>query len=161
MRLVLLASVAVLAAACAAYSGSNLRPGESTENDVRAGMGPPRLALDNPDGTRGLIYPRGPLGNETYIVTVGRDGKVVSVDQVLNDGHFDTMPLGLTEQEVLRQLGPPRDTWSFQLSHTHAWDWKYKDNWGYEAIFSVTFDAKGVSISKFKQRIERGGNDKK
>jgi hypothetical protein len=153
MRLALLACIAVLAAACAAYSG--LRPGESTENDVRARMGTPRLAFDNPDGSRDLIFPRGPMGNETYIARIGPDGKMVRVDQVLNDANFDSMPLGMTEDEVLRRLGPPRDTWTFRRSETHAWDWKYMDTWGYESIFSVTFDANGRSISKFKQRIER------
>jgi hypothetical protein len=155
MRRLILASLAVLAAACASYSGSNLRPGTSTENDVRATMGAPRLALDNPDGTHELIYPRGPMGNETYIARIGRDGVLQSIHQVLNDGNFDNLPLGISEQEVLRRLGPPRDTMAYSLSHTHSWDWKYMDVWGYEAIFSVTFDAQGQVVSKFKQRLER------
>jgi hypothetical protein len=161
MRLALLASLAVLAAACAAYSGSNLRPGAATESDVRATMGTPAMALDNSDGTRELIYPKGPMGNETYIARIAPGGKLASIDQVLNDAHFDSMPNGLTEQEVLRRLGPPRDTMAFGLSRTHAWDWKYMDLWGYESIFSVTFNEQGVSVSKFKQRIERGGENRK
>jgi hypothetical protein len=70
------------------------------------------------------------------------------------------MPLGVSEQEVLRELGPPRDAMAYKLSSTHSWDWKYMDTWGYESLFSVTFDAQGRAISKFKQRIERGDHRK-
>jgi hypothetical protein len=150
----------LLAAACASYSGYGLKPGVSTEADVRGAMGAPAMTFDGPDGSRELIYPRGPLGNETFIAHVARGGTLRSIDQVLNDGTFDSLPMGITEEEVLRRLGPPRETMAFALSHTHAWDWKYRDYWGYEAIFSVTFDAQGRALSKFKQRIERGDQRK-
>ena len=160
MRTLLSALASLALAACASYSGYGLKPGTSTEDDVRHAMGAPAMSFDNPDGSRELIYPRGPMGNETYIAHVARGGALQSIDQVLNDGTFDDLPMGLTEEEVLRRLGPPRETMAFALSHTHAWDWKYRDYWGYEAIFSVTFDAQGRAISKFKQRIERGDQHK-
>ena len=155
MRTWLLMLAATCLAACASYSGYGLHPGASTAEDVRRTMGPPAMAFDNPDGSRELIYPRGPMGNETFIAHVGRGGTLQSIDQVLNDGTFDNMPMGITEDEVLRRIGPPRETMGFALSHTHAWDWKYMDTWGYEAIFSITFNAQGVAVSKFKQRLER------
>jgi outer membrane protein assembly factor BamE (lipoprotein component of BamABCDE complex) len=154
----ILAVTALLVGACAAYSGAGLQPGAS-EAQVLQAMGRPALTFDNPDGTRELIYPRGPMGNETYIARL-RGGQVQSIDQVLNDAHFDSMPLGVSEQEVLRELGPPRDAMAYKLSSTHSWDWKYMDTWGYESLFSVTFDAQGRAISKFKQRIERGDHRK-
>lgn len=151
---------ALLVAACASYSGYGLKPGASSEDDVRRAMGAPAMTFDNADGSRELIYPRGPMGNETYIAHVARGGTLQSIDQVLNDGTFDDLPMGISEEEVLRRLGPPRETMAFALSHTHAWDWKYRDYWGYEAIFSVTFDARGRAISKFKQRIERSDHNR-
>jgi hypothetical protein len=160
MRTALFTLLALLLSACASYSGYGLKPGTSTEGDVLRTMGPPAMAFDNPDGSRELIYPRGPMGNETYIAHVARGGALQSIDQVLSDGNFDSMPLGLTEEEVLRRFGPPRETMAFALSRTHAWDWKYRDLWGYEAIFSVTFDAQGRAVSKFKQRLERSDQRK-
>ena len=151
---------ALFVAACASYSGYGLKPGSSSEDDVRRAMGAPAMTFDNPDGSRELVYPRGPMGNETYIAHVARGGTLQSIDQVLNDGTFDVLPMGITEEEVLRRLGPPRETMAFALSHTHAWDWKYRDYWGYEAIFSVTFDAQGRALSKFKQRIERSDHNR-
>jgi hypothetical protein len=146
-------------AACASYGGYGLKPGISTEGEVRSVMGTPALVFDLREGGRELIYPRGPMGNETYIAFVEGDGKLRSIRQVLNDGNFDSLELGLTEDDVLRRLGPPRDTMAYPLSHTHSWDWKYQDAWGYPAIFSVTFDAQGRVVSKFKERIERDRND--
>ena len=160
MRTHLSIVAALLLAACASYGGYGLKPGASSEEEVRRVMGTPAMAFDNPDGSRSLIYPRGPLGNETFIAHVERGGTLQSIDQVLNDGTFDDLPMGLSEEEVLRRIGPPRETMAFALSHTHAWDWKYRDYWGYEAIFSVTFDAQGRAVSKFKQRIERGDQRK-
>jgi hypothetical protein len=99
------------------------------------------------------------MGNETYIAFVGAGGTLQSVRQVLNDGNFDSLPLGMTEEEVLRRLGPPRDGMAYAMSRTHSWDWKYQDVWGYPTLFSVTFDAQGRSVSKFKERMERSDHN--
>ena len=60
----------------------------------------------------------------------------------------------MTEQDILRMIGPPGKTMPFPLSNTHAWDYRYVDTWGYTAVFSVTFDARGVVLSKLTTRIE-------
>ena len=155
MRSALSAALGVVLAACASYAGYGLQPGTSTEDDVRRVMGAPALVFDTRDGGRELIYPRGPMGNETYIAFVAQGGSLEAIRQVLNDGTFDALPLGLSEEDVLRRLGPPRDGMSYSMSRTHSWDWKYQDAWGYPALFSVTFDAQGRVVSKFKERIER------
>jgi hypothetical protein len=157
MRHVLRASLAAAAfvlAGCAS-SGYGLRPGASTEDDVRRTMGTPAMVFDNRDGTRELIYPRGPMGNETFIARVAHGGTLQSIDQVLNDGNFDMIEPGLTEDDILRRLGPPRDGMAYPLSRTHSWDWKYMDLWGYPALFSVTFNDRGIVVSKFKERLEQ------
>lgn len=155
MRSLIFAALGLVLAACASYAGYGLQPGTSTEDDLRRVMGPPALAFDTRDGGHELIYPRGPMGNETYIAFVAQGGSLQELRQVLNDGTFDALELGLTEEEVLRRLGPPRESMAYPMSRTHSWDWKYQDAWGYPAIFSVTFDAQGRVISKFKERIER------
>jgi len=150
--------LALFLAACASYGGYGLQPGTSTADDVRRVMGPPAMTFDTRDGGQELIYPRGPMGNETYIAFVAADGRLAIIRQVLNDGNFDSLELGLSEEEVLRRLGPPRDGMSYPLSRTHSWDWKYMDTWGYPALFSVTFNAEGRVVSKYKERIERNRN---
>ncbi|HZZ93047.1 MAG TPA: hypothetical protein VFE23_10815 [Usitatibacter sp.] len=148
-------AAAALALTGCASSGYGLRPGSSTEDDVRRSMGNPAMVFDTRDGGRELVYPRGPMGNETFIARVGQGGTLQSIDQVLNDGNFDMIEPGLTEDDILRRLGPPRDSMAYSLSRTHSWDWKYMDMWGYPALFSVTFDERGIVVSKFKERLEQ------
>jgi hypothetical protein len=149
--------LALLLASCTSYDGGSLRPGVSTEAELRQAMGQPALELPNPDGSRDLAYPRGPLGVQTYMAHVSRDGIVQSVRQVLTDGVFNAIQPGMTGEEVLHLIGPPREKMSFARSATVAWDYKYRDDWGYDAIFSVTLDADGRVVSKISQRIERTG----
>ena len=77
------------------------------------------------------------------------------IEQVLTDGHFESVQPGLTEQDILRMFGPPRDTMTFARSATHAWDYKYQDTWGYNAIFSVMLDREGRVVGKVTRRLER------
>ena len=156
-----LASVvlALAAAACASYGGSSLNPGTSTESQVRSTMGAPAVEFGNADGTRDLFYPRGPVGTDTFRVKVGPDGVLRDIRNVLTDDTFSAVTPGLTEQDILRMIGPPGKTMPFSATATHAWDYRYVDTWGYYAIFSVTFDARGIVLSKVTTRIE--GRDRK
>jgi hypothetical protein len=147
--------IALTCAACA-YDGHTLQPGVSTEAEVRNVMGAPVGEYRANDGSRILAYPKGPLGTQTYMAEVGPDGVFRSVRQVLNDDTFNQIVPGLTRDQILNLIGPPGETMSFALSGQVAWDYRYTDNWGYTAIFSVAFDGNGVVVSKFKRRIERG-----
>jgi len=155
MKLLAILLAAVLAAGCASYGGSSLVPGQSTETEVRGVMGAPALAFETGNGTRRLVYPRGPLGVETFMADIGPDGRVASIRNVLNDETFYQVRAGMTKDEVLRLIGPPGETMGFDRNRTHAWDYRYVDTWGYRAIFSVTFNDQDVVVSKFTQRLER------
>jgi hypothetical protein len=151
------AAVAFVAflAGCAAYGGSGLPPG-APEAQVRAAMGAPALEFSNPDGSRRLVYPRGPLGTQTFMADIDRNGKLESVTPVLSDDAFYHVKPGMTRDDVLRTIGPPGETMHFARTNQDAWDYRYQDTWGYVAIFSVNLDATtGVVVSTFKRRIER------
>ena len=152
--LALCLTLAVLAG-CASYSGHGLAPGVATEAEVRATMGAPAAEFAREDGGRTLAYPRGPLGTQTYMADLGRDGRLVAIRPVLGDDSFWRIQPGMTRDDVLRMIGPPGQTMAFSLSDTYAWDYRYVDTWGYLAIFSVTFDRRDIVVSKFTQRIER------
>ena len=155
MRIPACLGIAFALSACAAYDGYSLRAGASTESEVRGVMGAPALEFTGEDGSRHLVYPRGPLGTQTFMASVGRDGVLREVRPVLKDDNFNRIRPGLTQQEILQMIGPPGDTMHFARSDTTAWDYRYIDTWGYLAIFSVTFDNKGVVLSKITRRIER------
>src|SRR5258708_6338148 len=115
----------LLLAACASYDGSSLRAGVSTEADARSVMGAPGAEYTAADGTRRLVYPHGPLGTQTYVVSVGHDGRVREVRQALSDDTFARIHPGLTEQEILEMIGPPGEKMTFPRSHTHPSDYPY------------------------------------
>ena len=146
---------ALLLAACASYNGRGLQPGVATESELRTTMGTPAAEFTEADGSRRLIYPKGPLGTRTFVAEFGSDGKLRGVNQVLQDDTFYRIQPGWTRDDVLRLIGPPGDTMAFPLSGNYSWDYRYEDTWGYVAIFSVTFDRNGIVVSKISQRIER------
>ena len=75
--------------------------------------------------------------------------------RILDDDLVQRVVPGQTRDEVLALLGPPVRTMGFaRLGHT-AWDYRYTDTWGYHAVFSVTFDDRGIVVSRISQRIER------
>ena len=148
-------AITLTLSACASYDGHSLRAGASTESEVRGVMGAPALEFTGDDGAKRLVYPRGPLGTQTFMASVGRDGVLQEVKPVLKDGTFNRIRPGLTEQDILHMIGPPGETMHFARSDTTAWDYRYVDTWGYLAIFSVTYDNKGIVVSKISRRIER------
>jgi hypothetical protein len=150
-------ALGLLLCACASYDGSSLRAGVSSDADVRSVMGAPGAEYTAVDGTRRLVYPHGPLGTQTYVVSVGQDGRVRDVRQALTDGTFAAIRPGLTERDILEMIGPPGEKMTFARSGTHAWDYRYIDSWGYPSVFSVTFDAGGRVVSKISRRLEKEG----
>ena len=79
----LLLAITPLGAVCDFIAQKDLTPGQSTEADVRRWMGQPEMIWEESDGSRTLEYPRGPMGKETYFVTIGADGRYRSIEQVL------------------------------------------------------------------------------
>ena len=146
---------ASLLAACAAYDGLGLRPGVETETDVRRTMGPPALELPNPDGSRQLAYPRGPLGTQTFMVELGPDGLLRAIRPALTDENYHRITPGQTREDVLRLVGPPGETMDFPNLGQVAWDYRYQDTWGYIAIFSIMIDYHGKVAGKVNRRLER------
>jgi hypothetical protein len=151
---VLLPMVAVLAAACASYSGSNLKPGISTLPEVVASMGEPALVWKNPDGSEQLAYPRGPAGTQTFMVYVGSDGKLQRIEGVLDMAHFAKIQEGMSKEQVLRIIGPSGPLWTqtYTRSNTLAWSWLFCDSASFQAFFDVMFDATTGIVKSTGQR---------
>ena len=57
-----------------------------------------------------------------------------------------------TEADVTALIGVPQRTTKFPHSHTVAWSYDYRDNFGYEAVLSVIFSDAGVVQSKVTVR---------
>lgn len=140
-RWLVLLSVLLLCA-CASYSGRGLKPGESNLEDVQRVMGQPGMLWKNVDGSTQLVYPRGPMGFHTYMVNIGIDGKLVKIENVMDQKYFSRIQPGMSKNQVLHILGPSTPTWTiyFKARDELVWEWRYCDVWTRPARFDVLFD---------------------
>jgi hypothetical protein len=148
-----------LLAGCTSYSGRGLKPGIATETEVRSEMGAPAATWKTPVGYV-WSYPRGPLGVETFLVRFDESGKLVLIEQVLDDAHFDRIKAGMTQDDVLHLIGPTvQIKVTYSRTNDTSWDYRYRDTWRQSALFSVIFDQAGLVKGTFKQReIGNGRN---
>jgi hypothetical protein len=135
-------------AGCASYTGSTLRPGVSTEADVRAAMGQPYAVHPAPPGAgyaQSLEYPHGPGGRQTYMARLDASGKLVSVDQVLQERTLTRIRVGVDNmQSISALLGRPGQyTGPNRMYGGPTWDY-FANDMQRHIIISVSFDRNGV-----------------
>lgn len=141
-------------AGCDVQRIEQLEEGVATEADVRAQFGEPVAVYPEPDGSRTLEYPRQPEGQRNYMITIGPDGKMTALRQVLKQADFAKVSPGLDKAQVRRLLGRPARTQVFALKREEVWDWRYLD--GQEArVFSVVFDPDGRVLRSASTLDER------
>jgi hypothetical protein len=65
-----------------------LEEGVATEADVRQQFGEPQAVYNDADGSRTFEYSRQPEGQVAYMLTLGPDGKMSALRQVLTRSQF-------------------------------------------------------------------------
>jgi outer membrane protein assembly factor BamE (lipoprotein component of BamABCDE complex) len=141
------------AALAAAVSGCSLTPVKTgmDEMQVEARMGKPETVRKNTDGSQTWEYPSGPLGRQTYMVTVGSDHSVKEVHQVMSDEYFSQVKQGMSRDEVRQILGRPGEVWTFGARDEEVWSWRYYQ--GNPMFFNVMFDRSAGTV-RATQRLE-------
>lgn len=139
---------------------AKLEEGVSTEAQVRAAFGEPLAVHAEPGGARTLEYTRQPEGTANYMITIGPDGVMSALRQVLAPPYFARVRPGMTREEVRRLLGKPAKEWEFPLKQESVWDWRWRD--GQQGMmFSATFDAQGRVLHAASaidpREIQQGG----
>ena len=132
--------------ACDTKRIEELEEGVATEADVRARFGEPAAVYPEEGGARTLEYPRQPEGQRNYMITIGSDGKMSALRQVLKADTFGKLKPGLDKAQVRRLLGLPGKTQVFTLKQEEAWDWRFQDS-AQNKLFSVVFDTNGLVTS--------------
>lgn len=137
------AMAALILAACDPQNISELEEGVSTEADVRERFGAPEAVWDGPDGAQVYEYNRQPAGYTNYMITIGADGKLEALRQVLTPRNFEQIQLGMPMEEVRRMLGKPMKITPYALKQETHYDWRYQDgpNTSDAKIFTVVFDS--------------------
>jgi 2-polyprenyl-6-methoxyphenol hydroxylase-like FAD-dependent oxidoreductase len=146
-RVFCLGALAFVLAACDPQKIAKLEEGVATEADVRQQFGEPGATYGEPDGSRTFEYSRQPEGQVAYMITIGADGKMSALRQVLTPREFAKVTPGLDKAQVRRLLGKPGKTSRFDLKPDEEhWDWRFLDG-GVNKVFSVTFDRDGKVVS--------------
>lgn len=137
-----LAASALLLTGCDPQRISELEEGLSTEADVRERFGPPEAVWDAPEGGQVYEYNRQPAGDVNYQITIGADGKMTALRQVLNAQNFAQITPGLMMEDVRRRLGKPMKITHYELKRETHYDWRYRDgpNESDRKVFTVVFD---------------------
>lgn len=112
-------------AGCDAQKIQKLEEGVSTEADVRKQFGEPATVVKNADGSQVMEYPRQPEGQTNYFITIGADGKMSALRQVLTMANFTKVQPGMDKTEVRNLLGRPAKATPYELKKEEVWDWRF------------------------------------
>jgi hypothetical protein len=141
-----LAVLALSITACDPQRVAQLEEGVSTEVEVRKQFGDPVTITAQADGSRIFDYPRQPEGWTNYVITIGPDGKMSSLRQLLGPDNFARVQPGLGAAEVRALLGRPAQVKRYELKNEEVWDWRFKQHGQESKLFSVTFGAGGTVL---------------
>ncbi len=132
---------------------AELEEGVATELDVRSRFGEPEKIWDASDmakipapgaaaapGARTFEYNRQPSGNVNYMITIGSDGKMSALRQVLTPQNFAQVLPGMPMETVRKMLGKPMKITPYPLQQTTHYDWRYLNPPTIAMIFTVVFD---------------------
>lgn len=138
----LLLALAGTLAGCDQQAISELEEGVSTEADVRERFGAPEAVWDGPDGAQIYEYNRQPAGYQNYQITIGPDGKMAALRQVLTERNFALIVPGMPMEAVRRTLGKPMKITPYELKKVTHYDWRYRDgpNESDSKVFTVVFN---------------------
>lgn len=126
--------------ACDAQRIHELEEGLSTEVEVRDRFGVPDQVWTERDGSRTLEYNRQPAGMRNYMITIGPDGKMSALRQVLTPENFARISPGMGMDEVRRRLGKPAKVTPLPLKNETHYDWRFLEPPNTAMLFTVVTD---------------------
>jgi len=131
---------AALLAACA--TGGDLASANLAIADIEQRMGPPVMRWHDAAGGETLVYPEGPQGYRTWFVQSDATARIIARKNVLVAEQFAKIQPQMSEEDVLRLLGPPVPQWTtyFKARDELVWEWRYCNDWNEPARFDVMFD---------------------
>ncbi|MDO8387705.1 MAG: outer membrane protein assembly factor BamE [Polaromonas sp.] len=138
---------------CDSQRIAELEEGVATEADVRARFGEPGNIWSAADlagipfpgaaaqpGARTFEYNRQPQGQVNYMITIGPDGRMSALRQVLTAQNFALVLPGMPMEQVRKMLGKPMKTTPMALQRETHFEWRYSDGPNTPRIFRVEFD---------------------
>ena len=132
-------SMALALVACDPQAIKELEEGMSTEADVVQRFGQPERVWPEADGSKTFEYNRQPAGTQNYMITIGTDGKMSALRQVLNPDNFKRVQPGMGVEDVRRMLGKPAKQVPYKLKNEVVWTWMFLEPPSDKKAFNVVF----------------------
>ena len=149
------AFAAALLPACDVVNLPEIKPGITTQAEVRNRMGEPGFIHWNDDGTATWEYSRQPAGVHCYMISFDRQEIVSRLDQVLNETSYGLLRPGMSKDEVRRLYGQPARKQVFTNLREEIWEWRIEGVMPLdETYFMVHFDTGHGAVKKSSKRIE-------
>lgn len=149
------AFAAALLPACDIVNLPEIKPGITTQAEVRSRMGEPGFIHWNDDGTATWEYSRQPAGVHCYMISFDRQEIVSRLDQVLNAASYGLLRPGMSKDEVRRLYGQPATKQVFANLREEIWEWRIEGEMPQdETYFMVHFDTGHGAVTKSSKRIE-------
>ena len=128
--------------ACDNQRISQLEEGVASEGDVKMKFGEPEKIWEGENGAKIFEYNRQPAGAINYMITIGTDGKMSALRQVLTPQNFAKVTPGMMMEDVRKMLGKPMKITPYELKMQWHYDWRYMDgpNVTDTKIFTVIFN---------------------
>ena len=122
---------------------NELEEGVASEGDVKIKFGEPEKVWDGENGARIFEYNRQPAGAKNYMITIGTDGKMSALRQVLTPQNFAKVVPGMAMEDVRKLLGKPMKITPYELKKVYHYDWRWIDgtNASDAKIFTVVFNS--------------------
>ncbi len=134
-------AVAVAAlAGCAALAPPSVPAGASMA-EVEAKLGRPAEVVAAQGGGAIWQYPQGPIGQTTYMVAFGADGRATGIRQALTWQDFAGIRPGMTRADIRREFGRPGTVVDYRNLGEEVWTYRYQIPVSHDRLFNVHFDA--------------------
>jgi len=142
MKQHIMALVLVLLTAGCASEFRSLVPGQATGEDVERVMGPAAEKRTAANGETVLWFPR-PGARANYAARIGKDGKLIAVEQRLTRENLDEIKRGVSREDDVRDLlGPPKQIDAAPRQQRSVWT--YEAQGPEPQMIVVQFSADGV-----------------
>lgn len=135
-----IAASAFAVAGCAALGPPSVPVGASMA-EVEAKLGRPADVVTGSGGGVVWQYPNGPVGQSTYMVAFGTDGRATGLRQALAWESFATIRPGMTRDEIRLAFGRPATVVGYRNLGEEVWSYRYQIPVDTNRIFNVHFDA--------------------
>jgi len=140
---------------CDYVNMQEMKPGITTQAEVRARMGEPGFVHWNDDGTATWEYARQPSGTNCYMISFGSNQVITKIEQVLNDANYGKVHPGMSKDDIRRLFGAPGTKQVFNNLREEIWEWHIEGMPPMdETYFMVHFETDNGGVKKTSQRVQ-------